>query len=87
MTQHRSNPATPKAPIEAKVKAATAATYLGLVVLLAFLNGVSDSNLIGELPDLVEVLVAPVLPAAITLVAGYVTRHTPRDSRSGRYEN
>lgn len=64
--------------IEGKVKAAAVASYLGLVALLAILNGVADTNLVSALPDVVEVLVAPILPAAIALVAGYVTKHTPR---------
>ena len=65
-------------PIERKVTAATVATYLGSVGLLAVLNGVADTNLITALPDLAEVFIAPMVPAAIALVAGYIARHTPR---------
>ena len=66
------------APVEKKVTAATIGSYLGFAALLAVLNGVADANLVTALPDVVEVLVAPMIPAAITLVAGYVARHTPR---------
>lgn len=68
----------PAPAVETKVKAASVATYLGLAALLAVLNGIADTNLVSGLPDVIEVLVAPVIPAAIALVAGYVTRHTPR---------
>jgi hypothetical protein len=73
------DPTPPPAPaVESKVKVASIATYLGLLALLAILNGVSDTNLVTGLPDVVEVLVAPMIPAAIGLVAGYVAKHTPR---------
>lgn len=64
--------------VEAKVKAASYATYFGLVALLAVLNAVADTNLVTALPDVVEVFVAPLLPAALTLVAGWLAKHTPR---------
>jgi len=66
------------APVETKVKVATIATYLGLVALLAVLNAVAEANLIAGLPDVVEVFVAPLLPTAITFVAGYIAKHTHR---------
>jgi hypothetical protein len=67
------------APVEKKVTAATFASYLGGVALLAILNGVADTNLITALPDVVEVFVAPLVPTAITFIGGYVARHTPRN--------
>lgn len=75
-----SNPSS--APIEKKVTAATVATYLGLVGLLAILNAVADTNLITALPDIVEVFVAPLVPTLITFVGGYMARHTPRNANS-----
>jgi hypothetical protein len=69
-------PAAPR--IEAKVKAAGYATYFGLVALLAVLNAVADTNLVTALPDVVEVFVAPMVPAALALVAGWLANHTPR---------
>jgi hypothetical protein len=70
--------APPKRPIEIKVKVATVATYLGSLAALAVLNGITSTNLVAGLPDVIEVFVAPLIPAAITLVSGYVARHTPR---------
>jgi len=72
------NPHTP-APVEKKVTVATVASYLGGLGLLAILNGVADTNLITELPDVVEVFVAPIIPSLITFIGGYVARHTPRN--------
>ncbi len=67
------------APVETKVKASTVGTYLAGVAALAVVNAlVADASLISGLPDVVEVLVAPVFPALAALVAGYVARHTPR---------
>lgn len=68
----------PAPRVETKVKAGAVASYLGLAALLAVLNGVTDINLVAALPDVIEVLVAPVIPAATGLVAGYLARHTPR---------
>lgn len=66
------------APVERKVKAATWASYLGLVGLLAVLNAVADTNLVTGLPDWLEVFIAPLIPAGITFVAGYQAKHDPR---------
>lgn len=79
MTQYNS---TPAAPVETKVKVATIATYLGSLALLAILNGITSTNLVAGLPDVIEVFVAPMLPAAITLVTGYLAKHTPRPDLS-----
>lgn len=65
-------------PMETKVKAQSLATYLGLLALLAILNGFSDLNLVAGLPDAVEVFVAPMIPTAIGTVAGWVAKHSPR---------
>jgi len=73
-----STPITRTAPIESKVTVASVATYLGLVALLAILNGVGDANLITALPDALEVFAAPLLPTAVTFVSGYMAKHTPR---------
>ncbi|MDP9799335.1 hypothetical protein J2S43_007847 [Catenuloplanes nepalensis] len=66
------------APIERKVAVAGIATYLGLAALLGVLHAIGDANLITALPDLAEVFAAPLLPTAITTVAAYLARHTPR---------
>lgn len=72
------NPHVP-APVEKKVTVATLASYLGGLALLAILNGVADTDLVASLPDAVEVFIAPMIPTAVTFIAGYVTRHTPRN--------
>lgn len=67
--------------IETKVKWATIATYVGIAALLGGLNAITDANLISELPDVVEVFVAPLLPTLITFLAGRQAPHTPRHLR------
>ena len=72
----------PTAPIEQKVKAATAAAYLGSTGLLAALTAVQDQpGLVGFLPAWLSPFVLPIVPAAVTLVAGYQARHTPRSGQ------
>lgn len=71
-------PATP-APIEKKVKAATVATYVGSVIILAVLGAVSSNPLlISGLPDWIEAILIPVIPALVTFFTAYQTEHTPR---------
>ncbi|GAA3145056.1 hypothetical protein GCM10010466_40190 [Planomonospora alba] len=68
-----------KAPVEKKVTASTAGSYLGLLALLTVLQTVNaDLDLIAWLPDWLESLAVPLLPGLVTYAAGYVTRHTPR---------
>ncbi|MES9587829.1 MULTISPECIES: holin [unclassified Streptomyces] len=69
------------APVEAKVKAASAGAFLaGLAI--ALLNSVAaDSSLLGPLPSWVQAPLLALVPAALAWLAGYQTRHTPR----GRY--
>lgn len=74
MTHPRVDPA----PIERKVTAATVGAYLAGLAGLAILNGIADANLIAGLPDLAEVMLAPLLPAAVAFLAGFIARHTPR---------
>jgi hypothetical protein len=65
--------------VEAKVKAATVASYFGGVALLALLQALSaDANLISGLPDAVEVFVVPLLTSAVTFVGGWLAKHTYR---------
>lgn len=68
-----------KKPIEKKVKAGTAATYLVSVAALAVIGAVSDNPLlISGLPDLLEALILPILPALAAFAGGYRAKHTPR---------
>lgn len=70
---------TTNAPVEKKVKAATVATYLGSVIVLAVLGAVSSNPLlISGLPDWIEAVVIPVIPALVTFFTAYRTAHTPR---------
>lgn len=66
------------APVATKVKWSTVGTYLACVMGLAGLNGVTDLNLVEQLPDLVEVFVAPVLPSLAAFLSGYAAKHDPR---------
>jgi hypothetical protein len=74
------NPRTPaKKPVEKKVTVATVATYLGVTAVLAVLGTVQDNPLLVEgLPNLLEALLLGAIPALITFVSGYQTRHTTR---------
>lgn len=65
-------------PVEAKVKAASTATFLaGLAI--AVLNAVAaDSSLLGPLPSWVQAPVLALVPAGLAWLAGYQARHTPR---------
>lgn len=66
-------------PVEKKVSAASAASYLAFTGLLGVLAAVQDNvRLIGWLPDSVTPFVLALLPAAITFVAGWKAKHTPR---------
>ncbi|MEU5863476.1 hypothetical protein ABZ815_20065 [Nonomuraea sp. NPDC047529] len=66
-------------PVERKVTAATAGSYLGLLTVLTVLQTVNtDLDLIAWLPDWLESLAIPLLPGLITYVSGYKTKHTPR---------
>jgi hypothetical protein len=66
-------------PVETKVKASSAFTYLVSVAALAIVGAV-DGNplLISSMPDAVEPFVRALLPAAASAVAGWAAPHTPR---------
>lgn len=71
--------ASPSAPIESKVKASSALTYLLSLAGLAILGGVTDDpSLIGGMPDALEPFVLAMLPAAAAAVGGWGAPHTPR---------
>jgi hypothetical protein len=72
-------------PIETKVKAATAAAYIGTTGLLASLTAVQDQpGLIGWLPAWLTPFVLGLLPAAVAAVSGYRASHTPRFDEDAR---
>ncbi|MBT2505167.1 holin [Streptomyces sp. ISL-98] len=67
------------APVEKKVTAATAGTYVASTGLLGALAVVQDNaRLLEWVPDSVTLFVLALVPAAIAFVTGYRARHTPR---------
>ncbi|MFE4051248.1 holin [Streptomyces sp. YIM B13518] len=67
------------APVEKKVTAATAATFVGSTALLGALEAVRDNaELVGWLPPALAPFVLALVPTAITFVSGWAARHTPR---------
>ncbi|WP_030682156.1 hypothetical protein [Streptomyces cellulosae] len=66
------------APIEAKVKAATSATFV-VSLLIAVLNAVvADDSLLQPLPAWLQALLIAVAPAVVTFLSGWQAQHTPR---------
>lgn len=67
------------APVEKKVTAATAATFVGSTALLGALEAVQDNaELVGWMPAALAPFVLALVPTAITFVSGWVAKHTPR---------
>ena len=61
-----------------KVTAATVGGYVAGVLLLGILQAVgAHPDVLSGLPSWVDVFVAPVIPALIAGVSGYVKRETP----------
>lgn len=75
----------PKKPIEKKVTWSAAGAYLAGLVGLAVLQLVgADPTLISGMPDWLEAIILPMVPAAISFLTGYNAKHTPRpDLASG----
>lgn len=66
-------------PVEKKVTAASAASYVASTGLLAALAAVQDNDRLVEwMPDAVAPFVLALVPTALTFVSGWVARHTPR---------
>ena len=71
--------ASASAPIEKKVKAATAVAYLVSVAGLSVLGAVTnDPSLISSMPDSLEPFVLALIPASSAAIAGWAAPHTPR---------
>lgn len=71
--------ASASAPIEKKVTAGSALTYLASLAGLAVLGGVTDDpSLISGMPDALEPFVLSLVPAAASWIAGWAAPHTPR---------
>lgn len=74
----------PRVPtVEWKVKAASVGAYLAGVVGMAILQAVADGSLLASLPEPYATLLAPLVPALVAFVSGYLTQHTPRSSGLG----
>ncbi len=70
------------APVETKVTAASAVSYLTSTGLLAVLAAVQDdTRLLAPLPDRISPLLLAVVPGLLTFAAGWKARHTPRVER------
>ncbi|SHL76136.1 holin [Streptomyces yunnanensis] len=68
------------APIEAKVRSATAASFVASL-LIAVLNAVAaDNRLLAPLPSWLQGIVIALAPAAVTFLAGWQAPHTARVS-------
>lgn len=66
-------------PVETKVKASSAVTYLVGVAGLSIVNAVQgEPVLISALADWLEPFVLALLPAAGAAIAGWSAPHTPR---------
>lgn len=68
-----------KGPVEKKVTWSALGAYVAGVVVLAVLQLVgADPTLISGMPDWLEAVLVPMIPAVVSFVGGYVARHTPR---------
>ena len=66
------------APTEAKVKAASTASFLAGLAIAVLNAVVADNSLLGPLPVWLQAPVLALVPAGLTWLAGYQARHTPR---------
>lgn len=62
-------------PVERKTKMATVFTYLVSLGFMGLLNWVNRADLIAGMPDALEAFIAPLVPAATTFLASYLTAH------------
>lgn len=74
-------------PVEAKVKAAAIGQFVLGLVLVAVVGGLTDGNLVAELPDWATALVAPILPTLAGWVAAYSAAHQYRSGERSEAGN
>lgn len=67
-----------------KATTAGGVTYVGATLLLAMLNAFANPDLRTGMPGWVEVFVAPLVPALITLVTSYLAPEPP-SAANGRH--
>lgn len=70
----------PNAPVEAKVKSASTASFLAGLAIAVLNAVVADNSLLGPLPAWLQAPVLALVPTGLTWLAGYQARHTPRDA-------
>lgn len=66
------------APIETKVKSATAATFVVSLVIAVLNSVVADESLLQPLPSWLQPIVIGLVPAAVTFLSGWAAAHSPR---------
>jgi len=66
------------APVETKVKASTAASFVVSLLVMLLNAVVGDSSLLQPLPAWLQGLIIAVGPPLATFIAGYQAPHTPR---------
>lgn len=66
------------APVESKVKAATAVSFAVSLVVVLLNAVVGNSQLLHPLPSWLQGLVIAVAPPLATFLAGWAAPHTPR---------
>ncbi|WP_045300221.1 hypothetical protein [Saccharothrix sp. ST-888] len=72
------------APIETKVKAASATTFL-VGIAIAALNAVTaDNSLLGPVPAWLQAPILALVPSALAFLSGYQARHTPRTDQAAQ---
>ncbi|WP_030024873.1 hypothetical protein [Streptomyces monomycini] len=76
----------PNAPVEMKVSAASAGTYLGSTALLATLTALQDDGgrLLEWMPAGLTPFVLALVPTCVSFVAGWKAKHTPRSDSAAR---
>jgi hypothetical protein len=65
----------PAGPVETKTKAGALATYAGAFVLFAILTNTATD--LSFLPDWVETLIYPLIPALASFLGSYLKSHKP----------
>ena len=66
------------APVEAKVKAATSATFVVSLVVAVLNAVVANDSLLGPLPSWLQPIIIALAPTAVTFLSGWSASHTPR---------
>lgn len=66
------------APIEAKVRAATAGSFVVSLLIMVLNAVVANNSLLKPLPAWLQAIVIALAPTAVTFLAGFQAPHTPR---------